>query len=41
MTGQEFEIELEKVIYKPTDIRKDIKGRKVKLIANLDQFKLT
>lgn len=41
LTSQEYEIQIERVIYKPTDIRKDFKGRAAILLCNMQQFKLT
>lgn len=41
LSSQEFEIEIERVIYKPTDPRLKLKGRKAYLKANMQQFKLT
>lgn len=41
MANRQFELEVERVIYNPTDIQADLKGRKAILIADLDQFQLT
>ena len=34
-------MKIERIIYKPTDIRQDLKGRKAVLIAPLAQFSFT
>jgi hypothetical protein len=41
LRGREFEVEVERVIYKSTDIREEMKGRKAILLANMEQFQLT
>jgi hypothetical protein len=41
LRSQEYEVEVERVIYKSTDIRQEIKGRKAVLLADMAQFNLT
>jgi len=39
--SQDYEVDIQQIIYKPTDIRQVMKGRRAILLANMDQFKLT
>lgn len=41
LSGREFEVQVERVIYKSTDIRQELKGRKAILLASMEQFQLT
>lgn len=38
LSSKSFQVDIERVIYKQTDIRQDLKNRKCVLVANMAQF---